>query len=177
MLRAYSRRCVAAARLPLGPLEALLAGNVDKEVRKDAAAIRSARSVELLLRQAREIDREFIARLERFPLVRLRIRYEDVEPLRRRRIERLLEAARALLEPPWRGIRAAASARYSRREFEALVREHLRLYAAEVHALSRSVRPALLVAPWRERLRALMEKQANALAREVACLLYDRAMR
>jgi hypothetical protein len=57
------------------------------------------------------------------------------------------------------------------------VREHLRLYADEVHALSRSVRPALLVAPWRERLRALMEKQANALAREVASLLYDRAMR
>ena len=63
MLRAYSRRCVVAARLPLGPLEALLAGNVDKEVRKDAAAIRSAQSVEQLLRQARQIDREFIDRL------------------------------------------------------------------------------------------------------------------
>ena len=177
MLRAYSRRCVAAARLPLGPLEALLAGNVDKEVRKDAAAIRSAQSVEQLLRQAREIDRDFIARLERVPLVRLRIRYEDVEPLRRQRIERLLEAVGALLREPWGGIRAAARAHYSRAEFETRVHDHLHLYAAEVHALSRSVRPALLVAPWRERLRALMEKQANALAREVAHLLYDRAMR
>jgi len=146
-------------------------------VRKDAAAIRSPQKVEQLLRQAREIDREFVARLERFPLLRLRIRYEDVEPVRRQRIERLLEACRALLAPPWRGIRAAARARYGRAEFEALVREHLRLYAAEVHALGRSLRPALLIAPWRERLRALMERQANALAREVADLLYDRAMR
>jgi hypothetical protein len=46
-----------------------------------------------------------------------------------------------------------------------------------VHALSRSVRPALAVAPFRERLRALMEKEANALAREVADLLYARAIR
>ncbi len=146
-------------------------------MRKDAFAIQSGSSIETLLAHAREIDGEFVARLERIPLVRLRIRYEDVEPVRRRRIERLLEAARALLEPPWRGIRPAARARYRRAEFETLVREHLRLYAAEVHALSRSVRPAIAVAPFRERLRTLMEKEANALARAVADMLYDRAMR
>ena len=146
-------------------------------MRKDAFAILSTNDVGKLLGHAREIDREFVARLERFPFVRLRIRYADVEPVRRQRIERLLEAARSLLEPPWRGIRAAARAHYGRAEFETRVREHLRLYAAEVYALSRSVRPALLVAPWRSRLRALMDDQANALAREVAHLLYDRAMR
>ncbi len=146
-------------------------------MRKDTLAIRSGENADELLRRAREIDREFIARLERLPLVRLRIRYEDVEPIRRRRIERLLETARALLAPPWRGIRPAARARYGRAEFETRVREHLRLYATEVHALSRSVRPALLVAPWRGRLYALMSEQANALAREVADLLYDRPMR
>jgi hypothetical protein len=129
------------------------------------------------LRAAREIDREFVARLERFPLVRLRICYEDVEPIRRRRIERLLEAARALLEAPWHGIRPAARACYRRADFETRVREHLHLYAVEVHALSGSVRPALLVAPFRSRLRALMEERANALAQEVTRLLYDAAMR
>ena len=123
------------------------------------------------------MDRAFVAKLERFPLVRLRIRYEDIDPIRRRRMEQLLAVAATLLQAPWRGIRAAARAHYSRAEFETRVHDHLHLYAAEVHALSRSVRPALLVAPWRERLRALMEKQANALAREVAHLLYDRAMR
>jgi hypothetical protein len=162
----------------LGPLEALLAANVEKEVRKDALVIRAASpEIELLLQKAREIDRDFVARLERFPLVRLRIRYTEVEPIRRRRIERLLEAAASLARAPWRGIRPAARACYSRAEFEALLREHLRLYAAEVHALGGSVRPALLVAPVRERLRALMESRADSLAREVAALLYAAAMR
>ena len=123
------------------------------------------------------MDRAFVAKLERFPLVRLRIRYEDIDPIRRRRMEQLLAVAATLLQAPWRGTRAAARAHYSRAEFETRVHDHLHLYAAEVHALSRSVRSALLVAPWRERLRALMEKQASALAREVAHLLYDRAMR
>jgi hypothetical protein len=161
----------------LGPLEALLAGNVDKEIRKDAFAIQSGQGVEALLSHARQVDREFVARLERFPLVRLRIRYEDVEPIRRRRMQRLLDAAAALARAPWRGIRPAARACYSRGEFETLLREHLRLYAAEVHALSRSVRPALAVAPVRERLRALMESRADSLAQEVADLLYAAAMR
>ena len=142
-------------------------------MRKDAFAIQSKHDVGKLLSHARQIDREFVAKLERFPFVRLRIRYEDVEPVRTQRIERLLQAARALLEPPWRGIRAAARARYGRAEFETLVREHLRLYAAEVYALSRSVRPALLVAPLREHLRRTMEQKANLLARDVARLLYD----
>ncbi|HEX7221102.1 MAG TPA: hypothetical protein VF280_17980 [Burkholderiales bacterium] len=126
---------------------------------------------------ARQVDREFVARLERFPLVRLRIRYEDIEPMRRRRMQHLLDAAAALVRAPWRGIRPAARACYSRAEFEDLLREHLRLYAAEVHALGGSVRPALLVAPVRERLRALMESRADSLARDVAALLYAAAMR
>ena len=144
-------------------------------MRKDALAIRSGQGTGEL-RAARQIDREFIARLERFPLVRLRIRYEDIEPIRRERIERLLGATRALVAAPWRGIRAAARARYSADQLEALVRD-LRLYAAEVDSLGACVRPRLLVAPFRSRLRALMDERAGALAREVAHLLYDRAMR
>jgi hypothetical protein len=155
----------------------LLAANVGKEVRKDAFAIQSGKGIDELLSHARTIDREFVARLERFPLVRLSIRYEDVEPIRRRRMERLLEAAGKLVQPPWRGIRSAARACYGRAQFETLIAEHLGLYASEVHALSRSVRPAVLIAPLRERLRSTMEAQADALARDVAGLLYDRAIR
>jgi hypothetical protein len=146
---------------------------VEKEVRKDALVIDSQDQIPALLREARAIDREFVARLERFPLVRLHIRYEDIEPIRRRRMEQLRSAAAALLRAPWRGIRPAARACYGRQEFEDLLREHLRLYSAEVHALSRSVRPALLVAPLRARLRRTMEEQANLLARDLARLLYD----
>ena len=163
--------------IPLGPLEAILAANVEKEVRKDALAIRHPGDVSALLAKAREIDREFVARLERLPLVRLRLRYEDIEPVRRQRMQRLLKVSAALLARPWRGIRPAARACYGRAQFEALLREHLRLYAAEVHALNRSARLGALLAPLRERLRKAMEEQANGLAREVAGLLYGRPMR
>jgi len=155
-------------------LEPLLALNVEKEVRKDALAIRSVSTNDMheLLQQAREIDREFVARVERFPLVRVGIRYQDIEPVRRRRMERLRAAAAALLERPWRGIRPAVRARYAEAEFEALLREHLRLYACEVDALNRSMRLAALITPLRKRLRKTMEEQASALARDVARLLY-----
>lgn len=161
-------------RLALGPLEPLLALNVEKEVRKDALVIGSG---QLPLAQARDIDREFLAQLDRLPLLRLEIRYRDVEPIRRERMQRLLDASRRLLAPPWRGMRAAVRAAYERAAFEAALVEHLRLYAAEVHALGGSVRPRLLLAPLRARLRRVMEEQADALAREVSDLIYDTAMR
>ena len=62
-------------RLALGPLEPLLALNVEKEVRKDALVIRSG---EVPLAQAREIDRQFLAQLDRLPFLRLEIRYRDI---------------------------------------------------------------------------------------------------
>lgn len=161
-------------RLALGPLEPLLALNVEKEVRKDALVIRSG---QVSLAQAREIDREFLAQLERLPLLRLEIRYQDIEPIRRERMQRLLDASRRLLAPPWRGMRAAVRAAYERPAFEATLAEHLRLYAAEVHALGAAVRPRLLLAPLRARLRSIMDEQAHPLARELAELLYARAMR
>lgn len=165
--------------MPLGPLQALIELNVEKEERKDAVAIRSRGQADLgeLLRNARQIDDEFVARLQRFPLVRLRIRYEDVEPIRSQRTGRLLEAAARLLQGPWRGIRPAVRACYSEADFEAVLREHLRLYAAEVHALGRSVRLAALLAPLRERLRRTMDEQANLLARDAARLLQGPAIR
>jgi hypothetical protein len=176
LLRAYSRRCLAALRLPLPlrlaarRLEPVLALNVEKEVRKDALVIASSRAeIPALLRRARDIDREFVARL---PLVRLEIRYEEIEPIRARRMETLLGVTERLLQGPWRGIRIAVRERYRPEPFEALLREHLRLYAAEVHALARSVRLAALLAPVHEHLRGSMEREANSLAREVTRLLY-----
>ena len=168
-------------RVALGPLEPILALNVDKEVRKDALVIAQAAqpaapdSLSALLARAREIDREFLAGLGRFP-VRLEIRYEDVEPIRRRRMERLFDAAARLLRPPWRGLRPAVRACYDEAEFAALLGEHLRLYALEVHALNRSVRVPALMAPLRgviaDRLRAIMELESKALACGVTRLLY-----
>ena len=168
-------------RVALGPVEPILALNVDKEIRKDALVIAQAGQsapgdpLSALLARAREIDHEFLARLGRFP-VRLEIRYQDIEPIRRRRMERLLDAAARLLRAPWRGLRPAVRACYGEADFAALLGEHLRLYALEVHALNRSLRvPALmtlvrgLVA---DRLRAIMDLESRTLARQVTRLLY-----
>jgi hypothetical protein len=143
-------------------------------VRKDALAIHSSGKPDLpeILRRVRAIDQEFLARVERLPFVQIRIRYEDIEPIRKRRMQQLLEVAARLLQTPWRGIRPAVRACYGKAEFETVVREHLRLYAAEVHALSRSSRLAVLLAPLGERLRRTMDEQANALAREVSGILH-----
>jgi len=162
-------------RVAASALEPILALNVEKEVRKDALAIRSSSKGDLpqLLRQARQIDEEFVARLERLPLVRLEIRYEKIEPIRTRRMERLLEAAARILQAPWPGLRPAVRASYGEAQFAIMLREHLQLYAAEVDALNACVRFALLMAPLRERVRRNMEAQANALAHDVTRLLYD----
>ena len=168
-------------RVALGPLEPILALNVDKEVRKDALVIAQAGhpaspdGLSALLARAREIDREFLGRLGHFPL-RLEIRYEDVEPIRKRRLERLFDAAARLLRAPWRGLRPAVRACYGQADFAALLDEHLHLYALEVQALNRSVRVPVLMAPLRglvaDRLHAIMDLEAKALARQVTHLLY-----
>lgn len=168
-------------RAALGSLEPILALNVDKEVRKDALVIAQAAraaspdGLPALLARAREIDREFLARLGRFP-ARLEIRYEEVEPIRRRRMERLSDVAARLLTAPWRGLRPAVRACYDERGFAALLGEHLRLYALEVHALNRSLRVPALMTPLRsliaDRLRAIMELESKALADQITRLLF-----
>jgi hypothetical protein len=169
-------------RVALGPLEPVLALNVDKEVRKDALVIAQAaraapeEGLPALLVRAREIDREFLARLGRFP-VRLEIRYEEIEPIRRRRMQGLLDTAARLLGAPWRGLRPAVRACYDERDFASRLGEHLRLYALEVHALNRSARVPALLAPLRgliaDRLHAVMDLESKGLARQVTRLVLD----
>ena len=107
ILEAYSRRTTQALRgalplrLALPHLEPLLARNVAKEVRKDALVIRCAGdalaagarpgqdALEGLLAQGRAIDGDFLARVGKFP-IGIVVRYEEILPLRRQRIERLL---------------------------------------------------------------------------------------
>jgi len=168
-------------RAALGPLEPILVLNVEKEIRKDALVIAQAgrlapaEGLSALLARAREIDREFLARLGRFP-VRVEIRYEDIEPIRRRRMERLFDAAARLLRAPWHGLRPAVRACYGEADFAVLLGEHLRLYALEVHALNRSLRVPALMALLRgliaDRLRSIMELESKLLARQVTRLLY-----
>lgn len=174
-------RAALPLRLALPALESFLAENVEKEVRKDARVIRcaaaavgagsrpAAEAVRQLLVAARDTDREFLARVERFP-VRIDVPYHEIEPLRRRRIELGLELAYRILDAWNRGEKTRAVV--SRGELASRVRTLLDLYAQEVLALSRAVglpAPLALVRERiAERLRAEMSDVARAMTARLA---------
>lgn len=191
ILEAYSRRTTAAlrARLPLPLalpwLDRLLLNNVEKEVRKDTRVIACAAQavitrapadesmVTAMLHAAREIDRDFLVSASRSPL-EIPIRYEAVNPVRIKRIRRLLEASWHLCDAwgPRRKLRAALADVFPETELERLIFELLVLYARETQVLGESVRMPALLSPLRRRVLAglfeTMEKTAAALSREAA---------
>ena len=181
MLQEFSRRttqqlrAALPLRLALPALEPFLAANVAKEVRKDALVIRRAGealapgAAREILAAARQIDREFLARIGGFP-VRIEIPYDTIEPLRLQRIELGLDTARRILDA-WRHGRRLRNA-FAQGELERRLFEMLRLYAEETQALSHSVRLPAILEPVRariaQRLREAMIDAARALARAAA---------
>jgi len=193
MLEAFSRRTTDALReaLPLRValphLEPFLALNVAKEVRKDALVIRRAgeclaagaapgpQAAREVLEASKQIDREFLRRVGRFP-VRIEIPYERIGSLRLRRIERALDTAYAILGAWQRGSRLRDA--FAREEFERRLSEMLDLYAQETQALSHSVRMPALLAPLRDRLARglarIMRETAAKMVREFGRSVYRR---
>ena len=167
-------------RLALPALESFLAENVEKEVRKDARVIRCAaaavgagavpapEAVRQLLAAAREIDREFLVRVSRFP-VRIDIQYGELEPLRLRRIELGLDLAYRLLEAWSRGRKSRSA--IPRDDFARRIRELLELYALEVLVLSRSVGLPGPLAALRERIAQRLRQEMSEIARTMAATL------
>ena len=165
-------------RLALPALEPFLDENVGKEVRKDALVIRRAGealaagappapgAARELLAAARDIDREFLARVSAFP-VRIQIRYEGIEPLRLKRMELGLDTAYRILDAWQRGRRVREA--FPPGELERRVFEMLQLYAEETQALSNSVRLPGIFALVREhvaqQLREAMTHAARTMMR------------
>jgi hypothetical protein len=195
ILAAYSARTIQALRasaplrVALPYIEPVLALNVGKEIRKDALVIEHAATaaanggppprgnVSELFARTRAIDEDFVARTGGLP-VRVVIRYEDIEPVRTRRIRYILDAAyricSAWQRPP--RLRDAIRTAYGRSDFELVFCLILDLYAQEARALSRSVQLPALLAPLRERaaahLAAVMSQAADRLTADVARGLY-----
>ena len=162
-------------------LEQVLAANLAKEVRKDTIVIRAAAApadagLDVLVERTKSIDRDFLRRVARFP-VEIVIRYEEIEPVRRRRIERLLAAAQRVLAAwaPGQGAREALCAAFPGAQLEALLHELLSLYGEETLALSRSVRVPTLLRPLRDaaarRLVGIMDSVSARLAKEAAAAM------
>ncbi len=201
ILETYSRRTTATLknslplRVVLPRLEPFLALNVAKEVQKDnlliqrvgeaceAGAPPGFETREQLLKDTKEIDRAFLARVADFP-IGIIIPYDEIEPVRLRRIERLLTASYRILDV-WREdhktrkantARAALQACYPRADFERLLFDLLRLYAEETRALSRSLRLPALLAPLRDSfaqsLYGVMQEVAMRLAIDLTRTVY-----
>ncbi|HZM34792.1 MAG TPA: hypothetical protein VFC18_09875 [Burkholderiales bacterium] len=165
-------------------LEQVLALNLAKEVRKDtmvihAAAAPAEAALDVLVERTKGIDRDFLERVAHFP-VRVLVRYEEIEPVRRRRIERLFVAAQRVLAAwvPEQGAREALCAAFPGAQLETLLHELLSLYGEETLALSRSVRVPVLLRPLRDaaarRLVAIMDRVSARLAKEAAAAMHLR---
>ena len=194
ILEAYSRRttealrAAAPLRIALPDLEPILARNVAKEIQKDALVIRRAGAalaagqadrdaMSGLLDATKDIDRAFLAQVNRLP-VRIVVPYEEIAPIRMRRIERLFAAASRILGA-WRaapGLRAAIQECYPRAELEQLAWDLLRLYAVETRVLSRAVQLPMLLVPLREhfaqRVYEIMGDAARGLSVELTATVF-----
>lgn len=193
MLEAFSGRTMdrlraaLPLRVALPHLEPFLALNVAKEIRKDALVIgRAAQALEgrtplgpdaarELLEATKQIDREFLREVGRFP-VRIQIPYECIAPLRLQRIGCGLDVAYRILDA-WRRGRRVRDA-FGRDECEGRLLEILRLYAQETQALSHAVRLPAPISPVRNllarRLQEVMSEVARSLARDIAAALHRR---
>jgi hypothetical protein len=195
ILHVFSQRTTTALRaalplrLALPHLEPVLALNIAKEVQKDALVIVRAHELASdvalvwtdilpqLLNATKEIDRSFLTRVGKFP-VGVVIRYEEITPIRARRIKLLYDIAQKILatENKRRRLRGAMHATFSRDEFAQLLEQLFRLYAEETRTLSRSVRLPGLLVPLREmiarELHNVMIRVARPLALEIAAATF-----
>jgi len=198
ILHVFSQRTTSALRaalplrLALPHLEPVLALNITKEVRKDMLVILRARELAAdqpsewsevlpqLLQATKEIDRMFLARVGTFP-VGIVIRYEEIAPIRARRMKLLYDSALKILaaENGRRRLRGAMHATFSRDEFGQLLYQLFQLYAEETRSLSRAVRLPRLLVPLREfiaqELFNVMLRIARPLALEIAATAYPPA--
>lgn len=198
ILNIYSQRTTTALRaalplrLALPHLEPVLVLNVAKEVRKDTLVILRAHELAAetpaawsevlpqLLHATKEIDRMFLARVGSFP-VEIVIRYEEIAPIRARRMKLLYDAALKVLAAHHGDLRlrGAMHASFSRDELAQLLSELFRLYAEETRSLSRSVRLPGLLVPLREliaqELLNVMLQVARPLALEIAAATFRSA--
>lgn len=173
--------CHTLFGLLLPAFQSFLDINVRKEVDKDQCVIvaageafRSGRAPNpadagQLLHEARLIDQAFLQQTAPFPLA-IDIRYPDIEPTRRQRIERLLAMSHRLLAH-WQStphFRHAVAQAYPREQFRVALGEILHLYAQETKLLSRSVHLPALIGLARDRLTDAIFTEMEAVARQLA---------
>jgi len=159
MMREFSQRTVAGLheyklfRIILPPFKLFLEFNLDKEIDKHEEVVKCAlealsegqppdrNCTERLLLRAREIDQAFLQKAHMFSSA-IDIHYHEIDPIRLRRFEYLLNANYQVLSR-WSGnlqVRHAIYDLYSTDEFRFILQEILYLYIRETRLLSHSVK-------------------------------------
>jgi hypothetical protein len=159
MMREFSQRTIDRLsqnrlfKLLLPTFKSFLSININKEIEKNRYAIyQSAEAqkngrqlddsdTELLLKKAREIDEEFLRKASSLSPA-INIRYDVIEQVRKKRIERLLQSSYQILNK-WQDtprIRVVIASIFDRKQFHLLLRDILSLYIDETKILSNSVK-------------------------------------
>ena len=159
MMREFSQRTIDRLgrnklfKLLLPTFESFLLFNINKEIEKNRYAIcQSADTLkngrqpddtdtQLLLKKAREIDEEFLQKANSLSSA-INIRYQDIEQVRRKRIELLLQSSYRILNK-WQDIpqiRVVIASLFDQQQFHILLHDILGLYIDETKILSNSVK-------------------------------------
>lgn len=197
MLFEFSGRCVerlekrgSAMRLLMPVVGGFLKANVEKEAKKDGIVISTAvrafgegrrpgrEDVEALVEKTKALDRQFLNN-SFFLFLSIGIDYREVEPIRRRRIERMLASTFRLLGcwDEGLGFEGALGRACSKEGFGDFVREILHLYSLETRALGLSVGLPLPAGKRRARIAeeiySIMEEEGRRIALEYAEKLFS----
>lgn len=195
MMREFSHRTVAGLReyklfrIILPPFKSFLEVNLDKEIDKHREIINCAMEaaaaghppgtayIERLLQRAREIDRVFLQKAQAFSSA-IDIHYHEIDPIRKRRFEYLLEANYRILIG-WhelKQVRKAICNLYEREQFRSFLQEILNLYINETRLLSYSVKIPRRLSPVRTTLidtvNGVMKNTAAELAIDLTSKVY-----
>lgn len=186
MMREFSQRTVTGLkeyklfRIILPPFKLFLEVNLDKEIDKHQEIINCAMEavaadqspgpayIERLLQRAREIDQIFLQKAQMFSSA-IDIHYHEIDPIRQRRFEYLLEANYKILIR-WRDLnqlRRVICSLYEREKFRLLLLEILNLYITETRLLSHSVRIPRRLSPVRTTLIDTVDRVMKNTAAEL----------
>lgn len=194
MLEEFSRRTTRALfkqmlfRFVFRPFQNFLNANVDKEVEKDRNIILHAaglvqtgtyptqQDIQHLLDLARDIDQAFLKQI--ISPVKLTIEYPLIEPIRKQRIQLLLNESHRLLRQ-WQqtgSLRKALAVKYDEQQFRKLLYDILHLYSLETRLLSHATHLPGILAFARDSLSqtvyVTMEAVAHQLAEELAAVCF-----
>ncbi|MFV1977538.1 MAG: hypothetical protein ACC651_17495 [Candidatus Scalindua sp.] len=175
----------------LPPFQSFLDLNVTKEEKKDNFVISTAYhaiqegkslkeiTIAPLLQEARKIDQKFLQQTFLLP-ISINIQYQEVEQIRRQRMELLLCAAYHLFEQ-WGNkpdIRSTFSKLFNQDQFSEWLYKILHLYNQETKILSHSVRLPSLLGLARNKLSntiySIMEDVSQQLITELTQIIYRR---